>query len=784
MRAKRCLKTRVKVVLLALSMLICMASLLAGCQGAGDEDVTENNLQAGSSAPADWNEGFVMGPQQDGESLYVTEYVNLNHGAPEDMTNRSWPVSRVNGEAFYALWECYEEQDIRQFLEVHTPGVAEPVQTIELDTTAWEFPDASIVSFDVAEDGYVFLLTADYIEDEEGIKYSGSFKIVYTDSQGAMTSLVDLSSIVQKLQEKGLLQLAGISINQLYRDQEGYLYFLTVQRTVLFVLDAEGTLVTEYSCPGSGSSRTSDMIVDPIRDDSGRLIFPVQLGDDTPMLFYGKTENSLKELAALDEYLFVTWCGMYGSSVYYVDDHRASLIRWDVDTGLREKVLDMAEAGYSGTQNVCMLIEGEHQVWLRITSRVSSDTEDYVVALSNQEPEYSDPVSLVILARNQEGKFLSSTVADFNRKNPLYTATMEMDQENLEVLRTRTMADIMAGGGPDILCVSSEDMEVLAEMGALIPIDQLISDETLEALLPGIIQGGTLNGKLMGIAPEATVGTLVTSKSIWAESSWTLNDVLTLAEQKEGLEGIFTYGSAVMGEYNVLHDLIGRDLENTRFVDMETRESRFEQENFMQVLEVVKRFSGAGGSYMDGRERISKGAYLAEDLTVWNPMDFFGVLAEIDGEGSVVGFPTESGTCNFIYDKGLLVINAKSENIEAVTAFLEYLLSFENQATLSLDSLSVRSDMADRLITYNEYLESYVWNIPGGKMVLKEHAGGTNFAEEYNAFLQSCVPGKNSSYIFDIVWEEAQSYFSGGKDALTVTRTIDNRVQVYLDEGN
>lgn len=109
----------------------------------------------------------------------------------------------------------------------------------ELDTTAWELPGAAIVSHDVAADGYVFLLTAGYTEDEEGIKHPGSFRLVYTDPQGMMVSQMDLSSVMHKLKEQGLFQLAGISNNQLYRDREGYLYFLTVQSTVLFVLDAQ-----------------------------------------------------------------------------------------------------------------------------------------------------------------------------------------------------------------------------------------------------------------------------------------------------------------------------------------------------------------------------------------------------------------------------------------------------------------------------------------------------------------------------------------------------------------
>ena len=45
------------------------------------------------------------------------------------------------------------------------------------------------------------------------------------------------------------------------------------------------------------------------------------------------------------------------------------------------------------------------------------------------------------------------------------------------------------------------------------------------------------------------------------------------------------------------------------------------------------------------------------------------------------------------------------------------------------------------------------------------------------------MPFKGSGPLFDIVWEESMAFFYNDKDALTVTRMIDNRVQLYLDEN-
>lgn len=162
---------------------------------------------------------------------------------------------------------------------------------------------------------------------------------------------------------------------------------------------------------------------------------------------------------------------------------------------------------------------------------------------------------MVLLARENDGKFLGNTLARFSRNYLQYDIFMDSEEDDIETYRTRIMADIMSGGSPDILCVSLEDMEILAEAGALVPIDELVSEETLGNLLPNVLQFGTYEGKLTGIIPFITAQTLITSENIWSGDSWSLDDVLKLAEEKKGLEGLLTYGAIDAPEYNVLLSL-------------------------------------------------------------------------------------------------------------------------------------------------------------------------------------------------------------------------------------
>ena len=69
-----------------------------------------------------------------------------------------------------------------------------------------------------------------------------------------------------------------------------------------------------------------------------------------------------------------------------------------------------------------------------------------------------------------------------------------------------------------------------------------------------------------------------------------------------------------------------------------------------------------------------------------------------------------------------------------------------------------------------------------GLGLLPGKADGSTYVEEYKAFMESCLPDKGDTVLFDIIWEEAESYFSDAKKAQDVVRAIDNRIQLYLDE--
>lgn len=534
-------------------------------------------------------------------------------------------------------------------------------------------------------------------------------------------------------------------------------------------LDAQGKVCGSFSCDGE------KMIGLPAKGEEGSLFFPVtDTGKrETTVVSYDAEAASFRECAVLPEEAGQL-CGTSGQSFFYTAQEK--LICWDTESGSREAVLPLADSDISSLTDTLLLLEAENgDIWLY----VGTYEKEYVMMLS--ETSVETEVGLAMLCEGDSD--FQSSITRFNQQYPQYQISVKRADTDAESYRTCILAELLNGEGAELLYLSYEDMQSLAKMGALAGIEEYVTKESLDCLLPGAREYGSCEESLVGLLPDiAGVNTLFAAEGTGNGTGWTLEEVMLLAEERDGLEGLFTYPMGDMEIYNVLRTLVGNGIGQSAFLDAEKKESRFAEGNFAAVLEFVKRYTkNVHSGSADGAARIREGEYLAMCYPINMAYTFFSVLAETDGVGYAIGYPTESGSGNYFTADGILVVNRNAENKEAISAFLEYLLSAENQKEFK-KSLSVRTDITDVTVQYQEYDGQgiFVWN---GQGMLPQKEDGSTYIEEYNAFMQSCVPQKEDSVYFDIIWEEAEGYFDGTRKAEDVVSAIDNRIQLLLDEG-
>lgn len=745
-----------------------------------NEETTEQKIPEEESPEGfvvDWDAtGFkVSGEFTVKQEFWASQYIRWQHEAVScDSTEEVLYYVRELGTLEGQIYRLYDiqgkEDQTRQKYQLEIYDTLNmQAAVIELDNERLGVGDGFIAGMDVlSEDKFaVFLL--EYARDESGEFSLQNSTIVFTDLKDG-TEKVDAlpvfqeKSIQDKMYQEYYCDASGNGfVRGAYRDSPA---------RFLYILDRSGSLLTEQSV------EEYDEIRPPFQMPEGDLVFPVnnRAEKTARLLCFDSEEEKMRVLATLEEESIAQVYGIKGNDLYYESYEHNGIVRWNVVSGDRALVFSFAENSVSGIYNTMLIFRKGQPPIFRMYGEVNGTQEDWLVPLSEHETVKQETTRVTSLNGDSAG--VKDCVALASRKNPDLNFKFETCAEtDRDEFRNRILAELVAGDGPDILYVSLEDMKRLQEMGVLAELDTFLSSEAKERILPGVIELGTVNGMFTGIAPDVDVSTMVTLKSIWEKSTWSLEDVTGLLDTGN-FTGIFCQGTTSFAPQALLRWLTIFGLQESVLIDWENRESHFESELFLKLLEI-------SGAYGDDPVRMDTwlGTGGCPGMITGANIEVLNELYEQYGEEYFfVGMPTRGSSGNYLSSRGVLVVNKETEDIRAVSAFLECLLEEEiqypNRVIKSSSILKVSSDDLTTVETENEtkaFWKDY-------RVQIKED--GSTTLDDYKKLLESCVPQPGEyNDILSIVWEEGQSCIAGDKSAADAAQIIDSRVQVYLDEG-
>ena len=724
----------------------------------------------------DWQEkGFVV-PAQSGlsypeHSLYPVGYGRIESSAMDAM----WPnaVLKAAGEDvvvsyLYGMddgW-CYSVQRIDPQGKV--------LVSKDLTPELWGIPEGSIEAMDVVSpEQYVFWVGCDVQEDARGDRSAGHFYAIYTDTDFREQKRTDL---IEFLKEKSIWKRRGSLVSYqgstVRCDGRGNLYLYDEGSFTVYLLDPEGELLADYTFPESRNS-----LFDSLRADSGEVILIRRTNEGTEFLFLDPESGRAKQLAAVERFEFVLkWYGLQGDTLYYATT--SQILGWNVSTGEKEILLRLAESEITDADKTFFR---KTEDGARLT--VAGIGEKYVTELSEERPQSQGDLQLMDLA-GTSGGYLKGRVAAYNRENPLLGVEyVGCDEENAE----RVLIEMATGKGPALAYVSREDMENLQGKGALANLTPLLSADTREALLPGVVSAGTYEGGLFGLPVCINyINTMSVSLDYWEKDTWTIGEVMDLVEQRQDLKGLFM---DIIANYQWnLSVLLRWDLEHSPFI--EDGKCHFDGEEFQELLYMVKTRGNAqelytGGNMTENYALLREGEILGM-TEVFFTLEDYCHWKEMGGseEFGLAGFPSERGTGHYLDIQGMLVVNQNAADREEVRELLEYLFSLESQRRVK-GHTSVRLDVPESLIQYRENLGRYFVIDPDSIITRHrlESEYDEHYLDDYMHLLETAVPVPVSSRVlYSIVWEEAEKYFQSDRTVEEVCEVIQSRAQLYLDE--
>ncbi len=489
--------------------------------------------------------------------------------------------------------------------------------------------------------------------------------------------------------------------------------------------------------------------------------------------------DGMEVMADADAFAVVEGGLLYCQGTYLYEYH--------VEEQSIETLLDLSTFGITASDIIYLdLNDGVYE----IVDNYGTDNSEYACI---REGVSEKTVLTLGTTRDMETGYLNlyKCVTEFNRYN---------DDIRIELVsyydagRDQLSLDLISGTAPDLIVVTESMRDMLADKGVFVDLYEMMeldADFDRDDLMTQVIDLYEIDGKLYSLAPDFFLMSIWGSSDvIQGRSGVTLDEFEEILEEN-GRDVNAVWGFSVDEDVLITLCKINWDV----LIDWESRTCDFESETFRMMMEfAAERVIGSstGASY---RDSIRSGECLMEMGSIASVADHQLEEAIWDTDLEYIGYPTESGSgtaLKFISDQ--LAINANCEQKEAAWEFLKYYLTngllghgfpvvtalFEEQMELAME-------------------DDYEWAIDAGEIQLMNKGNYyDNSTDEYiyvykasQEDVDTVIALINSAdrryYSFtevqNIITEEAAYYFAGQKSYEVVAALIQNRVQLYLNEG-
>lgn len=579
------------------------------------------------------------------------------------------------------------------------------------------------------------------------------------------------------------MKKAGIRIEDNYifsdvkADARGY-YYVYTDKAQVAVIDEEGALLHIMEAPGGSEGS----ITGSYKTYEGVRVFEFSsLQDTSSTTFYYNGKETEVLCKGSYECVSVRCTNPYGEIYYFSSE--GNLVCWDMTTGMFASIYMGTGVEILSTAKVILYNDAGDVLVL-----CDEGTSQYVSVLSRNG--LKDKIKITVAAVGFADYYFRCYASAFSRENPNVVMEVKAVSDDEWI---RTMADLSAGKGPDILLLDREKLIALQEKGILADLSDVLPKEVKEQIFEGVLQQGSVDGRLYSIIYCAGPDTLMVSSQVWDKATWTIEEVLQIIEkrEKEGKPII----NFVAEQYESTPDSMlwsfMKDLEHSSFLDLKSGECYFDTEEFKALLKVCKKYgvvsakkssSNLDSVVEDNRKKMQNGEALAYKSML---LDLFWMgedMAALGEEYTCVGYPTEGESGSYWNCYNGIAVNAKTENRELIDEFLCYVMNEENQREAG--GYMVRKDVIRDNVVWQDWNKSYGFYI-GNRSYrsLETKNDGSTYVEDYIALLESCVAKPTEAdAIRAIIDEEIPAYFNGDKDVDTVADIIQSRASLYLKE--
>ncbi len=353
---------------------------------------------------------------------------------------------------------------------------------------------------------------------------------------------------------------------------------------------------------------------------------------------------------------------------------------------------------------------------------------------------------------------------------------------------------VLSGEVDMIACQEADTMTRYAVNGYLEPLENLIGgDFNTEKCFENVVELCTVEGHLVMLPSLVSITGMYLPQTIVEAADGGFTDMKELIGTLDGLDNQKFYKR--LEKETVLDNFIIHGF--SVWLDMENRTCRFEDEDFIALLEFCSRFAE---DYDEVQANRSGAPSLFDPLfEVQRPDQVINPFRYEDSKGSETTsskyglaaklFPSPSGSRDKKYGLNpemLYAVHQKSTVKKSAAAFLQWMLSEEMQEEIVKYeegawgmpiTYKAFDNLVERIVTSTDSEGNVIgYSIYSEDELRARCAEGKAILASADHFIKVDAP------IADIVKEEGTRYLHGEITVEKAAAYIQNRVQLYLDE--
>lgn len=698
-------------------------------------------------------------------------------------------INCVGKHCFFLVRPFYTDED-----------TAYELQVFDGDRKEWS---SGFLEMELLEHGYIYNMFA--VSDEELVyqipvlnddREYEAYYAVHMNRAGEELKRVDLLPACQELD---MVQDQALP-SEICVDNQGNYYILSFDGKQMAVLDSEGGQIASRDSSIRLKRVVPWMTAGP---DGGILIQGYHEENGMEWLWLkGAQEKSLgtaKKIGFADRMIPMengAYCYVTGDKEIYLGDAATGIMEFLYDAG--SIIGNWGEVAVNGEGELLLFKVKKDSAVAYVLSR----TGETHMGEGGQTIAVTDPLYATSVTRFSLYNGLEETLPKFMADYPEYAFDLKMvGDEERGAAHDRVWNELIAGEGPDLFAIDMEDLPALWEKGVLMDLRELISQETLDQIYPGLLATGTIDGCLAGVSTYYNFHSLVTSTDVWSEEELTVEDMVSLLEAGEYPHAVHR-GFAYSTDSSLLYMLACYNMADSPFIDWDAGTCDFDSDLFIRLLEASKKYGNDSSVEVENRDmfeagytELLNGDCIAVQDILCDRVQFVRIEQLLGERYNRIGIPNADGSGQLVDPISFIVVNKNCKNKEAVAAYLEFVLGPKNISNYRRDcrdSFQVKRDWEGRWCVVEETMDgTYAYYYPldkndpaiRGEEMPQFFVEYLECCEDYYELMESLDSQMSTDrQIADIISEEAQSFFEGSQSAEHVAGVIQNRVQIYLSE--